>query len=81
MDFNKTSIGPVTPIAPAKHSVPIDDREAREKMLPGIPVALPDPASRFGGSTPDPALVPAPGIDTGMSLAAKLCWKIPKSPT
>ena len=77
MDFNKSNIGPFTPVAPAKHSVPIDDREAVEKKLPGIPVAL-GPGSG-GGSSSDSSSLDNLGIDMGTLLAAELHWEVPKS--
>lgn len=77
MDFNKTPIAPVTPIAPAKRAVPIDDREADEKIPPGIPVAL-GPGSG-GGSVSDSSSLDNMGIDPGTLLAGKLHWEVPKS--
>ena len=78
MDFDKAPIGPVTPIAPAKHAAPIDDREAAEKVLPGIPVAL-GPGSGGGGPTSDSSSQDNLGIDMGTLLAAELHWEVPKS--
>jgi len=75
MDFNSQPSGLVTPMPPAKLSVPAD--EPTDDMLVTEPVI--GPAERSRPSIPNPMNVQPPGIDPGGSLVAELCWKVPKT--
>jgi len=76
LDFNKPLQGPVTPMAPAKHAIPADEPETGADWL--ITDIVIGPAERSGPATPDPMSVVAPS-DVGLSLAARLCWRVPQA--
>ena len=75
MDFSKPPHGLVTPVPPAKRTVPADEPDDN------MPITRPTlgPAEPHRPTPPNPMSVEAPGIDTGTSLAAELNWKIQKT--
>jgi hypothetical protein len=75
MDFNKPSTGPITPMAtprhavPSKDAVPVGDEWDLERMSIG-------PARPLRRGAGNPLEIVPPGIDTEISLAARLNWEL-----
>ena len=74
MDFNKPSVGPVTPMATPRHAVPIDTTKPGEEMLITEPVL--GPSDHMPPAPGSPSTIDPLNIATATSLAAKLCWKV-----
>ena len=73
MDFNKPSMGPVTPMATPKDAAPSGDGAVgSDWMIWDVTIG---PGGCTSPTTPSPLTVRAPGIDPGPSLASTLHWK------